>query len=105
LGVAFAGRHLMHYWWALVLLGIGWNFMYLGGTALLTRTYEANERFKVQACNDFVVFAMQAVAALSSGFLLFSFGWSWLVYLSAGVLIVPLTLVGYKQLALKGLKA
>ena len=105
LGVAFAGRHLMHYWWALVLLGIGWNFMYLGGTALLTRTYEANERFKVQACNDFVVFAMQAVAALSSGFFLFSFGWSWLVYLSAGVLIVPLALVGYKQLALKGLKA
>ena len=105
LGVAFAGRHLMHYWWALVLLGIGWNFMYLGGTALLTRTYEANERFKVQACNDFIVFAMQAVAALSSGFFLFSFGWSWLVYLSAGVLIVPLALVGYKQLALKGLKA
>jgi len=105
LGVAFAGPHLMHYWWALVLLGIGWNFMYLGGTALLTRTYEANERFKVQACNDFIVFAMQAVAALSSGFFLFSFGWSWLVYLSAGVLIVPLALVGYKQLALKGLKA
>ena len=104
LAVAFLGRHLMHYWWALVLLGIGWNFMYLGGTALLTRTYEANERFTVQACNDFIVFAMQAVAALSSGFFLFSFGWSWLVYLSACVLIVPLGLVGYKQLALKGLK-
>jgi len=48
---------------------------------------------------------MQAVAALSSGFFLFSFGWSWLVYLSACVLIVPLALVGSKQLALKGLKA
>jgi len=100
LAVAFAGRHLMHYWWALVLLGIGWNFMYLGGTALLTRTYEANERFKVQACNDFIVFAMQAVAALSSGFFLFSFGWLWLVYLSACVLIAPLALVGYRRWAL-----
>ena len=97
LGVAFAGRDLMHYWWALVLLGIGWNFMFLGGTALLTRTYEANERFKVQACNDFIVFAMQAVAALSSGYFLFSLGWSWLVYLSACVLVMPLILLVYRQ--------
>jgi len=85
--VAFLGRELMHYWWALVLLGVGWNFLYLGGTTLLTTTYEAAERFKVQACNDFVVFSLQAIAALSSGYLLLSMGWMALVYTSALVLV------------------
>jgi hypothetical protein len=83
----------MHYWWSLVLLGVGWNFMYLGGTTLLTKTYEAGEQFKVQACNDFIVFGMQAIAALSSGYLLLNLGWDWLIYLSLPMLIVPMVLM------------
>ena len=78
--IGFIDHQLIHYWWALVLLGVGWNFMQLGGTALLTTTYEPSEQFKVQAFNDFTVFTLQAVAALSSGYLLLSLGWHFLIY-------------------------
>ncbi len=85
--VAYLGRELMNYWWALVLLGIGWNFLFLGGTTLLTLTYRQSERFKVQALNDFIVFSMQATAALGSGYVLVNFGWNWLIGLSIPLLI------------------
>ncbi|MFP6808466.1 MAG: MFS transporter [Pseudomonadales bacterium] len=86
--VAYLDRALMHYWWALVLLGVGWNFLFLGGTTLLTLTYRNSERFKVQALNDFIIFSMQATAALSSGYILMRFGWSWLVGLSLPWLVM-----------------
>jgi len=82
LGSGLLGQQLMNYWWALVLLGIGWNFMFLGGTTLLTQTYRPCERFKVQAFNDFLVFAPQAIAALGSGFVLVQWGWNWVLVLS-----------------------
>jgi len=91
--VALSDQKLMHYWWSLVLLGVGWNFMYLGGTTLLTKTYRAGEQFKVQACNDFIVFGMQAIAALSSGYLLLNLGWDWLIYLSLPMLMIPMALM------------
>ena len=89
--IAYLDRQLMHYWWALVLLGVGWNFMFLGGTTLLTQTYRPSERFKVQALNDFIVFSMQAIAALSSGFILVQFGWNWIIGLSLPwlLLLIP----------------
>lgn len=80
--IAFVDRQLMHYWWALVLLGVGWNFLFIGGTTLLTSTYRPGEGFKVQAMNDFLVFGCQAVAALGSGVILSSFGWYWILGLS-----------------------
>lgn len=73
--VAFSGHEVMHYWWALLLLGVGWNFLFLTGTSILPQTYENNERHQVQALNDFVVFASQATASLFAGWMLFSFGW------------------------------
>jgi len=76
LGVALSGHQLMHYWWALVLLGIGWNFLFVGGTALLPFCYHPNERFRVQSINEFTVFGTQAVAALSSGWVVNHFGWN-----------------------------
>ncbi len=60
--VALAGQEVMHYWWAMVLLGIGWNFLYTAGTVLLPETYQNSERFKVQATNDFIIFFIQAIA-------------------------------------------
>jgi MFS family permease len=74
--VAFSGQALMHYWWALVLLGIGWNFLFLSGTTLLPQSYRHAERFKAQAVNDFSVFSFQAIAALSAAWILFNFGWN-----------------------------
>jgi len=91
--VGYTDHQLIHYWWSLVLLGVGWNFMQLGGTALLTTTYQPSEQFKVQAFNDFTVFALQAVAALTSGYLLLNLGWHFLIYFSAPLLLLPLVLL------------
>lgn len=93
LAVAFADRQLMNYWWALVLLGVGWNFLFLGGTTLLTETHRPSERFKVQAVNDFMIFGLQAVAALSSGLILHAMGWQGIVGLSVPWLILLLVVL------------
>ncbi|MFO7323616.1 MAG: MFS transporter [Chloroflexota bacterium] len=73
--IAMISIHLMHFWLALVLLGVGWNFLFVGGTVLLTRTYLPAERFKAQATNDFVVFASQALSSASAGTILHLAGW------------------------------
>jgi predicted MFS family arabinose efflux permease len=95
--VAYMDRQLMHYWWALVLLGVGWNFLFLGGTTLLTKTYRPAERFRVQALNDFVVFSLQATAALGSGLVLVQFGWDWLVGLSLPLLLILIAVLFYAR--------
>lgn len=90
LAVGYVEPMLVHYWWALVLLGVGWNFLFLGGTTLLTQTYRSNERYKVQALNDFLVFSLQATAALGSGFVLAAWGWDMIILLSLPWLILLL---------------
>lgn len=94
---------LMHYWVALVLLGVGWNFLFLGGTTLLTQAYRSSERFKVQALNDFSVFALQALAALGSGVLLANIGWNGVIAFSIPwlLLLVPALLIVARQGARK----
>lgn len=87
---AYAGQSLMHYWLGLVLLGVGWNFLFVSGTALLPQSYRQSERFSVQGFNDFVVFGLQALASLSSGYVIYRFGWEWLVVLAAPLLLVLL---------------
>ncbi|WP_176737059.1 MFS transporter [Oligoflexus tunisiensis] len=81
--MAWSGHQLLHYWWALVLLGLGWNALFLGGTTLLSQCYAPHERFKVQALNDFSVFFLQALASLSAGWILFRYGWSMIVIIAA----------------------
>ena len=71
------GTGLAQFWTALVLLGIGWNFMYVGGTTLLTQGYRPEERAKAQALNEFVLFALIAAASFGSGLLQQTVGWSW----------------------------
>jgi MFS family permease len=66
----------MHFWWALVLLGVGWNFLFIGGTTLLTETYRPEEKAKVQGSNDFIVLGVQGLTSLSSGVLVTSSGWA-----------------------------
>jgi MFS family permease len=73
--IALAGTGLAHYYSGMVLLGVGWNFGFVGGTALLTSAYRENERARAQAINDFVVFGTVAVASLSSGWLYHQFSW------------------------------
>ncbi len=88
LGAALSGHQLHHYWWALILLGIGWNFLFVGGTALLPLCYRPEERFKVQSVNEFAVFGCQAISALSSGWVISQFGWQSLLWISASMVLV-----------------
>lgn len=73
--VALSGLLLGNFWVALVLLGVAWNFMFIGGTTLLTTTYHPSEAAKVQGMNDFMVFGTVATASLSAGILQSKFGW------------------------------
>lgn len=74
-GVNLSGDEVLRFWGGLVLLGLGWNFMFIGGTSLLTETYHLAERAKVQAFNDFLVFGLVTVGSFSSGVMLNVFGW------------------------------
>ncbi|MGO4737397.1 MFS transporter [Bosea sp. 2KB_26] len=81
--VGLNGLSVAHFWIALVLLGIGWNFGFIGATALVTDCYRPEERVKVQAANDFLVFGSVAIASFSAGGLLNTGGWNsvnWLVF-------------------------
>ena len=88
-----AGLELLHFWGGLVLLGVGWNFGFIGATSLLTECYRAEERSKVQGLNDFLVFGTVAVASFSSGHLLNTGGWetvNTLMFPMVGVVLVML---------------
>ncbi len=74
--IALSGITIWHFWTALVLLGVGWNFAFVGATAHGDACHRPNERNKVQAVNDFLVFGSMAIGSFSSGDLLASFGWS-----------------------------
>lgn len=73
--VALAGTAVINFWLSLFLIGVGWNFMYVGGSALLTECHTPAERAKTQAANDFLVFLTMAVSSMSSGLLLSQSGW------------------------------
>lgn len=73
--VAATGAEFGHFFWALVLLGAGWNFAFVAGTALLTEAYTDAERGKAQAANEFILSGCVALASLSSGWLLHALGW------------------------------
>ena len=73
--VNLADQTLMHYWFGLVLIGMGWNFMFVGGTALLTECHRPEERARVQALNDFLVFGTVSAASFTSGALQHAHGW------------------------------
>ncbi|MBF0417294.1 MAG: MFS transporter [Magnetococcales bacterium] len=73
--IALSGQTLAHFWWALMLLGIAWNFLYIGGTTLLTTTYRPEEKAHAQGFHDLAVFGVQTVTALTSGMIATSSGW------------------------------
>jgi MFS family permease len=87
--IALSGVELMQFLAALIALGIGWNFLYVGGSTLLTRTYRPEEKNKAQGAMDFCVFATMAVTSFASGALVTTEGWAWLQRSS----LVPISLV------------
>src|SRR5262245_9693527 len=74
-GIGLAGLSVAHFWIGLALLGIGWNFAFIGATTLVTHCHRPEERNKVQAFNDFLIFGSMAIASFSSGQLLAYLGW------------------------------
>lgn len=80
----------VHYFGALFLLGVGWNFLFIGGTVFLTKAYRPTESFKVQAVNDFGVFGFQAFASLMAGTMVFATSWKVIHYIVLVVFMVML---------------
>jgi MFS family permease len=75
IGIALSGIAVAHFWWSLVLLGVGWNFLYIGGTALLTETYRPEEMAKAQGANEQAIFIMMAISSFTSGLTVTAAGW------------------------------
>src|SRR5580692_3751190 len=93
--IGLSGITAPHFWATLILLGIGWNFSFVGASALVLETHRPQERNKVQAFNDFLVFGMMAVGSFSSGQLLANFGWS-----AVNMVVFPPVLLGLLVLTL-----
>jgi MFS family permease len=92
--VALSGIELANFWGALILLGLGWNFGFIGATAMLTETYRPEERGKVQGLNDFLIFGSVAAASFASGSLFTSVGWEWINYLVFPVVAICVIALG-----------
>ena len=86
--VGLSGQLIANFWWALTLLGVGWNFMYIGGTTLLTEAYRPAEKAKAQGFNEITIFAVQALSAFSSGVLVNTRGWEVLNYVALPFIVV-----------------
>jgi MFS family permease len=93
--VGLSGITATHFWAALFILGIGWNFSFVGASALVLETHRPQERNKVQAFNDFLVFGMMAVGSFSSGHVLANYGWS-----AVNLVVFPPVLLGLAVLTL-----
>ncbi len=93
--IGITGITAMHFWATLVVLGVGWNFGFVGASALVLETHLPQERNKVQAFNDFLVFGMMALGSFSSGQLLANYGWS-----MVNLMVYPAVLLGLVVLML-----
>jgi MFS family permease len=89
--LAASGVEFLHFVSALVLLGVGWNFAFVGGTTLLTQSYRPSEQTKVQALNEGLVFGLVALGSLGAGWLYDRFGWVTLNVATLPLLLLALT--------------
>lgn len=101
--IAVAGVDLHHFYLALIALGVGWNFAFIGATSLLGTTHTRAEQAKAQGLNDFLVLGFVAIGSFGSGALLDSFGWNAVQYAMAPALL--LALAGVTWLGLAGRRA
>jgi MFS family permease len=101
IAVALAGIAVANFWWALVLLGVGWNFLYVGATALLTETYRPEERAKAQGVNEFAIFAMMALSSLSSGMIVTHAGWDRVNHAAAPLIAVVILSLGFLSMQMR----
>jgi MFS family permease len=93
--LGLSGTTVLHFWMTLIVLGVGWNLSFVGASALVLETHRPQERNKVQAFNDFLVFGMMAIGSFSSGQLLANYGWS-----AVNMVVYPPVLLGLMVLTL-----
>jgi MFS family permease len=99
--IGYGAVTLVAYYLALILLGLGWNFLFVSATVLLTKTYTAQERFRAQALNDFLVFGVQAAASLSAGAVLELASWEAINLIGIGLVVLTFILILRSRAALR----
>ena len=91
--IGLTGIDVVHFWLTLIVLGVGWNFGFVGASAMVLECHRPDERTRVQSCNDFIVFGTMAVGSLASGGLLAAYDWAtvlWVSFVPLAVAIVAL---------------
>ena len=86
--ISFFDQTYMHYMFALIFLGLGWNFLFISGTSLLVLTYKEEEKFKAQGLNDFIVYSIHASGSLSAGILIVLTNWKFMNMMCIPLLII-----------------
>ena len=92
--IGLAGVDVAHFWVTLILLGLGWNFGFVGASAMVLESHRAEEKTRVQTLNDFIVFGTMAVGSFSSGSLLTSHGWQVVLWVSFAPLLLAIVALG-----------
>ena len=86
--ISFFDQTYMNYMFALIFLGLGWNFLFISGTSLLVLTYKEEEKFKAQGLNDFIVYSIHAIGSLSAGILIVLTNWKFMNMMCIPLLII-----------------
>jgi MFS family permease len=101
--VGAGGLSVAHFWISLTLVGIGWNFAFIGATTLVTLCHRPEERNKVQSFNDFLIFGTMALGSFASGKLMATVGWEWVNIAAFVPVLVVALLLGWLKLQRRGL--
>ncbi len=88
--VGLTGVDVAHFWATLILLGLGWNFGFLGASAMVLECHRPEEKTRVQSLNDFIVFGLMVVGSLLSGGLLSAYGWNMVLWVSLAPLVLAI---------------
>ena len=103
--VGLGGMEVAHFWWTLILLGLGWNFGFLGASALVLECHTEAEKTRVQSVNDFIVFGLMALGSFASGGILSAFGWNTVLWVSFVPLAMTVVALAVLQLRAKPARA
>ncbi|QIL90352.1 MFS transporter [Microbulbifer harenosus] len=99
--VGLMGAQVPHFWWTLILLGLGWNFGFLGASALVLECHSDEEKTRVQSMNDFIVFTLMALGSFASGGILSVYGWNTVLWVSFPPLAITVIALAILRLRAK----
>src|SRR5690606_10225254 len=97
--VAMSGIQLWQFWTALILLGLGWNFAFIGATAIVAQSYAPEEKGRAQGFHDFVLFSCVAFASLMSGAVYNNWGWEMIVQIILPISVLGLFGIGFLHIS------